>query len=454
MHSKTQIMGKIIALLVFFSILGFSFAEQQDKSKYFELDNGLKVFLLERHNLPLLNITAAVNLGSKNETEETSGLVHILEHYILFGGTESQSGSEIGREIRRHGAYFNAHTGRDLITFDISLLSEYADFALRNQKEILFNLKLSKEVLDAEKKIILEELAQIKDDPFKYASSLVFQNLFSNHPYKYPIYGKKEIIEAATVNQLENFYKEHFVPSNCGLALVGDFQVEEMEKTVKEIFGDLKKEEFPSSKFEKIGQLKKTIEIKEEMDINQAYLVIGMPGPDYNHSDQYIVDVIVQILGRGVNPMLGYALRGRRDLAHSISMSYVAHKYGGAILIYLIVDPKNMKTAKNETIKFLKKSTSMRYSEEDYLSIDQAYIFDYLECAKNSIKFDSYRGKERGLDVANSLARFLLLNENSTEGSYLENIDKISSSDLRKAAARYLSRGKYIVVSIIPKKNK
>ena len=136
----------------------------------------------------------AVNVGSKDESDDTSGFAHILEHCILFRGTELQSGEEIAQATRRHGAYFNAHTGKDTATFEMSLPSEYINFALNNQKEILFNLKLTREGLDEEKQVILEEINQIHDDPIKYATSLVYENLFKGHPYQRPIYGKKEII--------------------------------------------------------------------------------------------------------------------------------------------------------------------------------------------------------------------------------------------------------------------
>ncbi len=313
------------AALLFFCLLFITPANSQDETqKYFELENGLKIFLYEKHTLPLINLVFAVNLGTKDESDKTSGLVHILEHYILFRGTEFRSGPEISQEIRRHGAYFNAHTSLDLATFEISLPSEHADFALRNQKEILFNLKLSQVELDEEKKVILEELSQTQDDPLRYATSTVYQNLFKDHPYQKPIPGKKEIIEALTVEQVEKFYRKFFVPSNCVLAIVGDFEIEEMEKKIKDIFGDLKKEEISPPKYEKVPALKKTVEIKQEMDVNQAYLVIGIFGPDYNNKDQYATDILTQILGRGVNPMLNYPLRGRRNLAQSVLMRYSA----------------------------------------------------------------------------------------------------------------------------------
>jgi zinc protease len=429
-----------------------SLAQENAQTKQFDLENGLKVFLYKRERLPLVNLAFAVNLGSKDETDETNGLVHILEHYILFRGTEIQSGEEITQDIRRHGAYFNAHTGHDLAVFEMSIPSEYADFALKNQKEILFNLKITQEELDDEKQVILEEINQLQDDPVRYASSLVYQNLFQNHPYQRPIYGKKEIIEAATEEQLEKFYRKYFVPSNCALAIVGDFNVEEMEEKIRNTFGDLKSEGFTPMKFEKVPKLEKSIELEREMDVNVAYLVIAMIGPDYNHPDQYAVDILTEIIGRGINPMMLPYLRGRRDLVHRISMNYSTHKYGGAILIYLTLDKKNISFARRVAIDFLKDARSKNYSKKDFLGEAQIFALDYLESARNQIKFQIQKSQEDSLRLARSLARFMLLNDNPERGSFLENIEKVSSSDLRKVAGEYLGTGRYVIVSIYPKK--
>ncbi len=455
MNHKTYRKFLFSAVLLLFYLLSITPINSQDKTqKFFELDNGLKVFLYEKHTVPLVNLVFAVNLGTKDESDETNGLVHILEHYILFRGSEFRSGEEISQDIRRHGAYFNAHTSLDLATFEISLPSEHADFALRNQKEILFNLKLSQEELDEEKKVILEELSQAQDDPIKHATSLVYQNLFKGHPYQKPIQGKKEIIEAITVEQVEKFYRKFFVPSNCVLAIVGDFEIEKMEKKAKDIFGDLKREEISSPKYGKVPALKKTVEIEQEMDVNQAYLVIGISGPDYNHKDQYALDILTQILGRGVNPMLNYPLRGRRNLAQSALMRYSAHKYGGVIIIYITLNPKNIGITKREAIQFLKETSRLNYSKKDFMGDAQLYALDYLESAKNQIKFDFHQSQEKGLAVATSIAMYLLLKENQEGGSYIENIEKLNSLDLRKAAGEYLSAGRYVIVTISPKNKK
>jgi predicted Zn-dependent peptidase len=433
-----------------------SYGEEAEEAKFsnFELENGMRVFLYERHALPILNIVFAFDLGTKNESEETNGLVHILEHYILFRGTEIRSGKQVGQDIRAHGAYFNAHTGSDLATFELSLPSEFTNFALENQKEILFQLKLSQEELDKEKQIILEELSQIKDDPLKYATALVYQNLFQNHPYQRPIYGKEEIIEAATIEEIQIFHQKYFVPANCALAIVGDFDMEAMQEKIKSMFGYLENNGFIPPKFDKVIPIKKSIEIEEEMDVNIGYLIIGKMGPDYNNEDHYAVDVLVEVLGRGVIPLLNQPLRGRRELVETISMGFGAYKYGGVIYVYLTLEPKKIKSAKREARKFLKNTRNLNYSKTDYGGDAQFYALDYLESAKNQIKYRFHRSQEKGLNIALGMVTHAMRSDGTDRGAYIGNIESVTSTDLRKAAAEYLSKAGYVFVSIIPKKNK
>ncbi len=415
----------------------------------------MRVLLYERHSIPLLDFVFAFDLGTKNESDQTSGLVHILEHSILFRGTEMRSGEEIGQDIRAHGAYFNAHTGRDLATFELSLPSEFIDFALENQKEILFQMKLTQEELDKEKQIILEELTQIKDDPLKYATSLVYQNLFQNHPYQKPIYGKEEIIEAASVEDILEFHQKYFVPANCALAIVGDFDIEEMKEKIGAKFGQLENKGFTPQKFDMAIPIEKDIEIEHEMDVNSGYLVIGTMGPGYNEKDQYTVDVLTEVLGRGVIPLLNQPLRGRRELVETITMGYGSYTYGGVITIYLTLDPGKIQAAKREAIKFLKGTRKLNYSKTDYSGDSQFYALDYLESAKNQIKFRFHQSQENGLNLALGMATHSLRSKGRTNrGPYIENIERITATDLRKAAGDYLSKNGYVIISIKPKKKK
>lgn len=429
-------------------------AAEESSSLFFTLDNGMQVFLQEKPSIPLVNCVLAFEVGSKNETGENNGLVHILEHYILFRGTKFRSGEEISRDIRSHGAYFNAHTGLDLSLFEMTLPSRYTEFALRNQKEILFELKFEQAALDEEKQVILEELNQMQDDPFKLASSLSYQTVFQSHPYHRPIYGKEENIRNASIEQLQEFHRTFFTPENSALAIVGNIELEKTKALVQEIFGSLSKLERESEVFRKVPDLQKTVEIEKEMDVNMGYLAVALPAPDYNHTDQYTIDLLTEIFGRGINPLLYHPMMNKRIIANSLSMSYSAHKYGGALLILLAVEAKNLKRAKKEIVNYLKNSRKLDFSSDDVLGDRQFYVMDYVTSAQNRIRFRGERANERGLAVATSLARFMLLNELPDRGNYLEKIGKLKSSDLRRAAGEYLNRKAYVIVMIKPAKKK
>ena len=116
------------------------------------------------------------------------------------------------------------------------------------------------------------------------------------------------------------------------------------------------------------------------------------------------------------------------------------------------LDPKNLNRATNETINFLKKAREENYSRDEYPGEDQRYVFDYLESAKNQIKFNVQLAQERGLNLAGALARHMLLTRDGFDTGYLKNIEKLSPSDLRAIAGKYLGKGEYVVVSITPQK--
>lgn len=421
--------------------------------KTFSLDNGLRVFLLERHSVALVNIVAGINAGSRDETDETSGLAHALEHCLLFRGNDLRSGSEVARRIRDHGAVFNAHTGQDETLFEITLPAEHFVFGLENQKELLFRLKIENKELESEKEVIREEIRQIEDDPFRLGRALVSRLLFSGHPYGRPVYGTPEAISRLTVRDVEDFYRRLFVPNNAVLAVVGDLPIAEMEARVRETFADVPRGPDPPPPLPRPQPLPKTVEIERAMDVDEAYLFIASAGPDYGDDGQYAADILAEILGQGIRPMLAAALReGRRVIANSARMEYVALKRAGAFVAVLTLEPKNLSAAKREAIAFLRRARTENFRPEDVLGDDRYFIFDYLEAAKNNVRFFVQRAWESGLGLARSVARHMLLSTGGSDIVYLDRIAALTSNDLRNAADAAFTKDAYAVVAISPRK--
>lgn len=441
----------LFAFFVCFSPL-LSFSEEANPGRSFILPNGLQVFLYEKHDLPLLNIVVAINAGSKDETDATNGVAHLLEHCLLFRGTATRSGPKVSRDIREHGAYYNANTGQDVTVFEISLPPEHVDFALRNQREIVFDFSFTQTDLDEEKAVIIEEMNQMDDDPQRRGFDLVMQRLFEGHPYGRPVYGRADVVRSARVEELRNFHARYYVPNNCALAVVGDFRSQEMEEKVRAVYGPLEKATLSPVSIPKSRLLGKSVTMEEEKDVKDAYLFVAYVGPDCNHPDQYAMDVLTEALGRGVNPLLNLALRSRRDLVQSLNMTYFPGKFGGAVVVTLKLDPRNLAAATRETLSYLRKSRGENFSRDDFPGDSRYDVFDFLENAKNQIRFSAEQAEESGLTLASSLARFMIQNERENPGRFLDHIARTSSGDLRKAASVYFGRGESAVVSIVPKK--
>ncbi|UCC40270.1 MAG: hypothetical protein JSV96_02100 [Candidatus Aminicenantes bacterium] len=152
--------------------------------------------------------------------------------------------------------------------------------------------------------------------------------------------------------------------------------------------------------------------------------------------------------------MLNRILRGQANLVYNISSSYLALKYGGAILFCFTLDSKNIGVAKRKVLDFFKQTKFISYSRDDYPDESRLTAYDYLASAKSQIRFKFHQTKEEGLDIASSLVLHALLDENPSRGNYIDNIKNVDTSDLRRVAGEYFSRGRYVIVSIVPKNKK
>ena len=425
-------------------------AEKAPTSQYLVLDNGFKVFLLERPGLPLVHIAAAVNAGSKDETPEISGISHLLEHAILFGGTGSRSGDEVARDIRRHGAYINAHTGHDMTLFVMTLPSEHAVFGLENQKNILFDLAVDADRLEEEKTILLEEMRLLEDDPVRFGTALVIENLFSGHPYALPVQGRPESLRGLTAHRIHEFYRRYFTPGNAALAVVGDFSIDEIEPRIRSIFGDIPDRPIEETPFPQAAPPPRNVEIEQTMDVSQAYVFIGFSVPGSRHPDRFAFQVMAEVLGRGVHPLLFLALRGPRNLVHGAGVNYLGLAHGGALIASLTLDPGNLKSARREALNTLRRLRNENFSPDDVLGEARFEAFDFLGSEKNRIRLANEQGRENGLNLATALAGHLLTLEDRPAVDHLKMIDSVRSTDLRRIAAEHISRGRPVMVTIVP----
>jgi predicted Zn-dependent peptidase len=276
------------------------------------------------------------------------------------------------------------------------------------------------------------------------------RELFAGHAYGRPVYGDSGVIQDATVERLQAFYRRLLLPGRCALSVIGDFNLTEMEKEIRRNWGALAKGAATTEALSAVGRLEKSVERQVELDIQESHLFLGWQAPEFNHEQRLTVSLLTNILGSGINPLLHEVLFGRRRLAEQLDMSYIYLRHGGMLLLHLTLKEKDIRSAKSAVGKFLREINSINFSREDIKPEYQSYMLDYLESAKNRMAFQAERFRESVLNLSTASARFLLLNRHAITGNYLESVEKISSTDLRQAAGKYLSGKKWVALAITP----
>ena len=233
---------KLTSLIFFFILITTdAIAKKIFDAKFFELKNGLKVIVIENKRAPVVAQMLWYNFGSGVEENGKSGLAHFMEH-LMFKGTKKFPDSYYSNFISRIGGSENAFTSYDYTAYYQVFPKYELEKIMQMESDRMINLTLSKENVEIEKKVILEERFQrVESDPSAKLDESMRTVLFPNHYYGRPIIGWKHEIENLSFDDVIEFYKKYYVPNNATLVLSGDVDFERVKKLTKKYFGKRRK---------------------------------------------------------------------------------------------------------------------------------------------------------------------------------------------------------------------
>lgn len=203
------------------------------------LDNGLTVCLLDNPQAPLVSTVIGYRAGSRDEPADQHGVAHFLEH-MMFKGSRSFAAGEIDRLTLGAGGSNNAYTTHDATFYDFSLPAASWRQALAIEADRMRALVLDPREVEAERRVILEELATAVDDPWHALDRAVDERLFGEHPYARMVLGDRAGLEAIGVQELAEFHRRLYVPNNAVLVVTGALEPRALEM-VGEAFADLER---------------------------------------------------------------------------------------------------------------------------------------------------------------------------------------------------------------------
>ncbi len=261
--------------------------------EYFTLDNGLEVIFSKQKSTKVCSIYLGIKTGSVNESDEIAGISHFLEH-LLFKGKATAT------IIESCGGYLNAYTSLDETVYYTTLPVENFQTGLKEVKNLVYNAYFSKEEVELEKNIIIEELKSGKDNPLKLLYEKVFENTYQEIGYKRPVIGKIDSIKNLSFETILNYYKKNYSPNNSTLVIVGDLEKDSVKKIVENEFNGLRPDFERIFIPENIEPEKNSFKIiSEKHNFNQKYVAISFKVPDFKSIDFISLDVFSNFFGSG-----------------------------------------------------------------------------------------------------------------------------------------------------------
>lgn len=202
-----------------------------------QLDNGIKVLLIENPALPMVGVNTVVKVGSAYESFSTSGMSHMLEH-LLFNGTTTMTQRELYDLTDKIGGYNNANTSEYYTNFMMVTPTDKIKDGMKIQADMLFNSTLPRNKFKKEKGIVLEEIAKSLGNSDEQINRNIISSLYVGHALSLPTLGTYQTIKNMDRDEVYTFYKNNYVPNNMCMSVIGNFDSSAMLKLINEIYGN------------------------------------------------------------------------------------------------------------------------------------------------------------------------------------------------------------------------
>jgi predicted Zn-dependent peptidase len=295
------------------------------------LANGLRLVVHEDRSTPMVAVSVQYDVGSRDESPDRTGFAHLFEH-LMFGG--SKNAPSYDDPLQLAGGENNAFTNNDLTNFYVSLPANNLETALWLEADRMANLNITEEVLDVQRKVVVEEfketcLNQPYGDAWHHISALAYHH----HPYRWPTIGLvPEHISEASLEEVRTFYKRHYHPGNAVLAIAGNVAAESVYRLVVKYFGDIPAHEssLRDLPVEPEPEQEKRQGVQAQVAMDSLYLTYPMP--DRLHPDFFALDLLTDVLAEGPSSRLYRRLIKEQSLATTID-AYVTGTHDAGLLV-------------------------------------------------------------------------------------------------------------------------
>jgi zinc protease len=407
----------------------------------FTLPNGLTVLVHEDRKAPVVAVSVWYHVGSKNEPTGKTGFAHLFEH-LMFNGSENYDG-EWFEPMQQVGATsLNGSTWLDRTNYFQTVPTPAVDIALWMESDRMGHLlgALTQEKLDNQRSVVQNEKRQGDNEPYGRVNYNLYEGLFpQGHPYRHSTIGSMEDLDAASLEDVHQWFRDYYGPNNAVLVLAGDIDTATARAKVERYFGDIPAGPDVDT-FDAWVPVREinTQEIQHDevpaVLANRAWVV-----PQRSTRTRALLDLAAAVLGRGRNSRLYLDLIYNRQLATSVNVGVTPFEIASVFDLSVVLNSDLEASVASEAIdRILGEFLETGPTEEE------------LERVVTGINASIIRGLEQVNGKASILAEGeLYANDPLFVEEYLEWINSATPIEVRDAARTYLSRG-WHQVDVVP----
>jgi zinc protease len=418
--------------------------------EYYKLPNGLRVVLSPDHTAPIICVGVYYHIGFRIEPRDRTGFAHLFEH-MMFQGSQNLGKMEFIKLVQQNGGILNGSTRFDFTNYFETLPSNKLETALWAEADRMGGLAVNEDNLKNQQGVVGNEVkVNVLNSPYggfpwldmpQYANT----NWYNAHNF----YGDLKDIEAATLPEVQSFFKTYYAPNNAALAIVGDFNPAEAKRFVEKYFGGLKSSQLPAQPdLTEPRQEKEKYATKKDPLATKPALAIGYHMPERNTPEYYAMGLLDEMLIEGNDSVLYQELVQKRGytgaVAGGINLLGTPWDYYGPMLFITnvihdpAVTPQTILQSIDGSIE------GLRTKPVDQKTLDRALV---------KLRSDLYDaiGQQGGFGLVDMLASFALFGDDPARvNSLVAEYQKFTPALIQKTAQEYLRPENRTVLLIEP----
>ena len=399
------------------------------------LPNGLRIVSETLPSIRSVSLGVWVDVGSRHEQPEESGLSHFIEH-MLFKGTRKRTAKELASALESLGGSLNGFTSREQTCYHSRFLDKHLETSVDVLADLTCNATITSTHIGREKHVVCEEIRESLDNPSDHIHDIFAKSFWGKHPLGQPIMGTEQNIMSLTRSRVLDFVSRHYRAESVVVAACGAVPHEKLVKSVRQKF---RLGAGASTEATQAQRSKERDLIVERDKNNQTHFCLGFPAPGYDSRDKMSVLALSSCLGGGMSSVLFQKIREDRGLAYSVYTYSDFYRDSGIFGTYLATDKRHVKKALAIILAEIRKLKKHKLSSK------------VLSEVKSQMQGHLILGMESTTSRMNRIARQeLMSNRYQTLDQVLKEIEKVSSSGLMELANRIFDESRTAIAVLGP----